>query len=88
MIGERKGGGGGDALPQLGEDFFDVVFGREHEDQLQFRHLDVDWVVVFAEKHADIVPQYLWATLQNQQCVSQRKILHLRALCEQGHERR
>lgn len=80
-------GNGGDALPQLSKDFFNIILICKHKDQLKLRHLDIDRVVIFAKEHANIVPQHLWAALQDQQRVPQREILHLRALCEKGNER-
>jgi len=76
----------GSVFLQLRQDLVDVALVGEHEDELQLGHLDVDGVVVFAEEDADVVLKDLWSALQDEQRISQRQVLHLRALGEQRHQ--
>lgn len=50
------GGRMGDALPQLSEDFLNIILICKHKYQLKLRHLDIDRVVIFAKEHTNIVP--------------------------------
>ena len=55
---------------------------------LQFLHLDVNWIVVFAEKHLDFVFQNLLVLLNNQVDVPQSNILHLRFRAQTSNDGR
>lgn len=76
----------GGVFAEFGQDFFDVGFVGEHEDEFEFGDFDVDGVVVFAEEDADVVAEDFGAALEDEEGVSQGEVLDLGAFGEEGDE--
>lgn len=63
---------------QFSYDFFRVLFSRKTIHDLQFRKLDIDRIIVFAEEDFDIVLEYRWPSLNDEENISECDILHFR----------
>ena len=66
-------------LFQLRQDLLNILLAGKSVHDFQLGKLDVNWIVVLAEKHLDIVLEDSWPSLDYEQDVPQSDILNLRS---------
>lgn len=57
-------------LSKLSEHFLDILLSCQHEQQLQLRNLDINWIIILAKEHSNVIAQNLRPSLQYQQRIS------------------
>lgn len=72
-------------LFEFRENLINVLVVAQLDHNFQLLTLDIWWVVVFAEKHTDIVLKNVGAFLKDQVDVAERDVLNLGRRCKKRH---
>ena len=72
-------------LFQFRQHLLNIILAGKSVHDLQLGKLDVDWIVVLAEKHLDVILEDSWPSLNYEQDVPQSDILNLRSRGQQRY---
>jgi hypothetical protein len=77
--------GGQDPLLQFSQQSVDIPLACKPHHNVQFLHLDIWRIVVFAEEHPHLVREDVWTLLQEEIDVSQRDPLYFWCGGDEGY---